>query len=124
MTVEISDGSNWVDITSVIAFQGITFGFYAVEAPDAGRTLDGKMHRGLVAIKEKMEIKTVPLTKSKVASIYALLTPETFNVRVTPYPGTNAAKTFEMYSNNFKTNYTIHRANDDIQSISFPLVEV
>ena len=125
MTVEIFNGSSWVDITKYIAYQGITFSYNAVEAPDAGRTLDGIMHRGMIAVKEKIEIKTVPLTRAQTALIYGLLSPETIQVRVNPYPNTNASKTLTMYANNFKTSYIIHRANgEELQELSFPLVEV
>lgn len=124
MTVEISDGSNWVNITPMIKFGGITFSRNDVEAPDAGRTLDGIMHRGRVAVKEKVEIATIPLTKSQIASLETLLYPETIQVRITPYPQTNSSKTMTMYSNNVKTTYIIHRSNDEIQSVTFPLVEV
>lgn len=125
MTIEIYSGGAWVNITPYIAYQGVTFSRNDVEAPDAGRTLDGIMHRGRVAIKEKIEIKTVPLTRAQTALIHGLLYPETIEVRVNPYPNTNASKTFTMYANNFKTSYIIHRENgEDIQSMSFPLVEV
>ena len=121
MTVTIGT----TDITKYIKYQGITFSRNDVEAPDAGRDMDGLMHRGRVAIKERMDIETVPLTKSEVAALHALLKPETFSVTVNPYPNTNASKTMTMYSNSVKTTHIIHRANgDDIQSISFPLVEV
>ena len=124
MTVEIKSENSWVDITPYIKFQGITFSRNDVEAPDAGRDLAGLMHRGRVAVKEKMEISTKPLGKVAMAALQALILPETFDVRVTPYPGTNAAKTMTMYSNNTKTSYIIHRPNDEIQSMTFPLVEV
>jgi hypothetical protein len=127
MTVEIYNGSNttWVDITPWIAWQGLTFSRNDVDAPDAGRTMDGTMHRGRVASKEKMEIKTVQLTRAQVSVLETLLFPETIQVRVTPYPRTNAAHTMTMYSNNVKATYIIHRANgEDLQSLSFPLVEV
>ena len=125
MTVELSaDGSNWTDITKWIAYQGVTFSRNDIEAPDSGRTLDGLMHRGRVAVKEKMKIKTVPMNKADIATLHGLLYPETIKVRVTPYPGTNSAKTMDVYSNNVETNYIIHRTNNDIQSMSFPLIEV
>lgn len=127
MTVEIYNTSNmaWVDITPMIAWQGLTFSRNDVDAPDAGRTMDGTMHRGRVASKEKMEIKTVQLTKAQVSALETLLFPETIQVRVTPYPRTNAAHTMTMYSNNVKATYIIHRANgEDLQSLSFPLVEI
>ena len=121
MTVTIGT----TDITKYIKFGGLTFSRNDVEAPDAGRDLAGLMHRGRVAIKERMDIETVPLTKSEVAALHALLLPETFSVTVSPYPNTNASKTMTMYSNNIKTTYIIHRSSgEDIQSISFPLVEV
>lgn len=124
MTVEIYNGSSWVNITPMIAYQGISFSRNDIESPDSGRTLDGVMHRGRIAVKEKIKIKTVPLTKVQTAALQALIYPETFQVRVTPYPGSNSSRTFTMYSNNFETSYIIHRTNDDIQSMSFPLVEV
>ena len=127
MTIEIYNTSSlaWVDITPMIAWQGLTFSRNDVDAPDAGRTMDGTMHRGRVASKEKMEIKTVQLTRAQVSALETLLFPETIQVRVTPYPKTNAAHTMTMYSNNVKATYIIHRANgEDLQSLSFPLVEI
>lgn len=127
MTVEIYDTTNqeWFDITPWIAWQGLTFSRNDVDSPDAGRSMDGTMHRGRVASKEKMEIKTVQLTRAQVSALETLLFPETIQVRVTPYPRTNAAHTMTMYSNNVKATYIIHRANgEDLQSLSFPLVEV
>lgn len=127
MTVEIynSSTSAWVDITPLIAWQGLTFSRNDVEAPDAGRSMDGLMHRGRVAVKEKMNVQTIQLTKAQVSTLQTLLYPQSFNVRVTPYPRTNAAHTMTMYTNNVKTTYVIHRANgEDLQSLSFPLIEM
>lgn len=121
MTITI-DGT---DITQYIKYQGVTFSRNDIEAPDAGRTLDGLMHRGRVAVKEKMEITTIPLTKTQVSALLTLLYPETLSVTVSPYPRTGSSYTMTMYSNSVKTNYLIHRSNgDEIQEISFPLVEV
>lgn len=126
MTVEIYDSANavWVDITPWIAWQGLTFSRNDVDAPDAGRTMDGTMHRGRVASKEKMEVKTVQLTRAQSSRLQTLLFPESIQVRVTPYPRTNSAHIMKMYSNNVKTTYVIHRQNgEDLQSLSFPLIE-
>lgn len=125
MTVEIYGNGQWNDITPYIAWQGLTFSLNSIDAPDAGRDMSGLMHRGMVAIKEKMNINTVQLTKAQVAWMYSLLTPSSFQVRVTPYPRTNATQIMLMYSNNVKTTYVIHRANgEDLQSLSFPLIEL
>lgn len=116
---------NGVNITPYIKYQGVTFSRNDVEAPDAGRTLDGIMHRGRVAIKERMDITTRQLTRSQLSTLLAALEPETFTVVVNPYPRTNASKTMTMYSNSVKTTYIIHRANgEELQEVSFPLVEV
>lgn len=125
MKVEIKNSSNtWVDITPYIAFQGLTFSRNDVDAPDAGRDMSGLMHRGRVAVKEKMNINTIPLTKAQSSSLQTLLYPETIQVRVTPYPRTNAAHTMNMYSNNVKVTYLIHYSSgEDMQSLSFPLIE-
>ncbi len=124
MTIEIWSGNQWNDITPLIAWQGLTFSRNDVDAPDAGRSMDGLMHRGRVASKEKMNIQTVQLTRDQSAWLQTLLFPETIQVRVTPYPRTNAQHIMNMYSNNVKTTYVIHRANgEDLQSLSFPLIE-
>ena len=126
MTVEIYDNStsSWFDITPWIAWQGLTFSRNDVDAPNAGRDMAGTMHRGRVASKEKMNINTVQLTRAQSAKLQTLLYPETISVRVTPYPRTNGAYIMSMYSNNVKTTYVIHRENgEDLQSLSFPLIE-
>ena len=126
MTVEIYDQTNleWVDITPWIAWQGLTFSRSDIDSWDAGRSMDGVMHRGRIAVKEKMNVNTVQLTRAQSARLQTLLYPETILVRVTPYPRTNGAHTMNMYSNNVKTTYVIHRASgEDLQSLSFPLIE-
>ena len=127
MTVEIYDSStsSYYDITPLIAWQGLTFSLNSIDAPDAGRDMTGLMHRGMIAIKEKMNVQTIQLTKAQVSKLLTLLTPSSFSVRVTPYPNTNSAKIMTMYSNNVKTTYIIHRSNgEDLQSLSFPLIEL
>lgn len=127
MTVEIynSSTSAWVDITPLIAWQGLTFSRNDIDSPNAGRDMTGLMHRGRVAVKEKMNIQTVQLTKAQVSTLQTLIYPSSFSVRVTPYPKTNAAHTMTMYTNNVKTTYIIHRASgEDLQSLSFPLIEL
>jgi hypothetical protein len=126
MTVEIWDNANseWFDITPWIAWQGLTFSRNDVDAPNAGRDMSGYMHRGRVASKEKMNIQTVQLTRAQSSKLQTLLFPETIMVRVTPYPRTNAMQVLYMYSNNVKTTYVIHReSGEDLQSLSFPLIE-
>lgn len=126
MTVEIysNDSYSWVDITPYIAWQGITFSRNDVDSPGAGRDMSGLMHRGRVAVKEKINIQTVPLTRQQSADLQTLLYPQTIRVRVNPYPRTNSLFTMNMYSNNVKVTYLLHREDgEDMQSLSFPLIE-
>ena len=126
MTVEFStNGSTWADITDLIAWQGLTFSLNSVDAPDAGRDMSGLVHRGMVAIKEKMNIQTVQLTRAQVAALFVYFQLDAFYVRVNPYPNTNASKILHVYTNNVKTTYVIHRqSGEDLQSLSFPLIEL
>lgn len=126
MKVELSiNGTSWTDITPLIAWQGLTFSLNSVDAPDAGRDMSGLMHRGMIAIKEKMNIQTVQLTRAQVSSLFRFFERDAFWVRVNPYPNTNASKTLHVYTNNVKTTYVIHRqSGEDLQSLSFPLIEL
>lgn len=129
MKVEIWDASispsgGWFDITPWIAWQGIKFSRNDVDAPDAGRDMQGNMHRGRVAVKEKMTVQTIPLTKTQCAKLYILLYPETIYVRVNPHPQTNTEKQFYMYSNNVSTQFVISReSGEELKTMSFPLIE-
>lgn len=126
MKVEIKNASNqWIDITPYIAWKGLTFSRNDVDAPDAGRDMSGLMHRGRVAVKEKMNIQTVTMTKAQSAALQTLLYPETIQVRVNPYPRTNATQIMSMYSNNVKVTHVVTtQGNDELQSLSFPLIEL
>ena len=127
MTVEIYDRStlSWFDITPWIAYQGLTFSRNDVDGPNSGRDMGGLFHRDRVAIKEKMNINTIQLNRAQMLKLQSLLNPATISVRVAPYPATNSSKTFNMYSNNVKSTYVIHRENEEeLQSVSFPLIEL
>lgn len=126
MTVEIKNlGGNWIDITPYIAWKGLTFSRNDVDAPDAGRDMSGLMHRGRVAVKEKMNIQTITMTKAQSAALQTLLYPESIQVRVNPYPRTNASHTMTMYTNNVKTTHEVTtKSGDELQSLSFPLIEL
>ena len=124
MTVEIYGNGIWNDITALIAWKGLTFSRNDVDAPNAGRDMNGLMHRGRVTTKEKMSVQTVPLTGTQSAWLQSLIYPETVMVRITPYPRTNGAYIMNMYTNNVKTTYVMRRGNgEDLQSLNFPLIE-
>lgn len=102
----------------------MTFSRNDVDSSGAGRDMSGTMHRGRVASKEKMNITTIPVTRTQSSMIQTLLFPETIIVRVNPYPRTNSSQTFYMYSNNVKIQYLQHTEDgNDLHELSFPLIE-
>ena len=125
MKVEIKNASNaWVDISDFIAFGGIKRDRNDVDSPDAGRTLDAKMHRARVATKIRYDITCRPLKTADLNLIETLIMPEYISVRIQdPYYGT-VTKT--MYSNNTSAAFLI-RKRDGTEwwtGITFPLIEV
>lgn len=125
MKLEIYDNGSdsWIDITPWIAWQGLTFSRNDVDSPNAGRDMSGYMHRGRVAVKEKMNVKTIPLKSDECNVLYDLLLPETIYVRVNPHPETNGSKTFYMYSNNVQTTFVSNVGGVERKTMSFPLIE-
>lgn len=119
MTVTV-DG---VDITPYIANRGLKWQRSDVEAPDAGRTLDGIMHRGRVATKIRLDITCRPLTSGEASIVLNAIYPEFVTVSYNdPMYGT-VTKT--MYSNNNPASFLLRRADGTEwwDGISFPLIE-
>ena len=53
------------DLTEYVMYEGYSNARNDLDGPNAGRTLDGKMHRDYVTYKRKLEIKFRPLTPSE-----------------------------------------------------------
>ena len=125
MTIEIKNASNrWVDTSGYIAFQGVKRGRNDVDGPEAGRTLDGTMHRARVATKMRYDITCRPLKTAELNTIETLIMPEYISVRIQdPYYGT-VTKT--MYSNNTSAGFCIRKKNGTEwwNGVTFPLIEV
>lgn len=125
MAFSIKIGST--DITNWIAYQGLKWSRNDVEAPDAGRTLDGLMHRGRVSTKIRLDITCVPLKDSDHRTLMNLILPETIQVTYTdPMYGT---VTRTMYSNNNSSQYMMKKVygNTVIEywdNVQFALIEV
>ena len=123
MTVEINNGSAWVDITPYIKYGGLTFSRNDVEAPDSGRTMDGVMHRGRVAVKVRLDVTCRPLTTAEAATVLNAIAPEFVTVRYEdPMSGT---VTKNMYSNNIPTLCSTVYPDGTArwEGLQFPLIE-
>ena len=72
---------NNYNILPYIAEDGLTFQFFDIDAPDAGRTLDGLMHRNRVATKVKILVTCRPLTSDEIMLIRQATASEYLTVR-------------------------------------------
>ena len=126
MKVEILDQQTnmYVDITKYIKFGGVKWQRSDIDSPDAGRTLDGLMHRGRVATKIRLDINCRPLKTEEIKVVLNLIYPQYITVRYTdPMAGGLVEKS--MYSNNNPATFMMLRPNGDSwwSEISFPLIE-
>lgn len=111
------------DITSLVAHGGFKWQRNDLESPDAGRTLDGLMHRGRVTTKIRLDITCKPLKQSELRSLLNLIYPEYVMVEYDdPMQG---RVTKQMYSNNNPvTCLRVHSDGTETwDDITFPLVE-
>lgn len=99
MVFEIKSGEEYIDILPYIAYQGLEYQLSSVDAPNAGRGMDGTMHRAEVAKKDKWKIKCRPLTTAEASVVLPLVSPSTITVRyLSPFAGTLVIK--KMYVGN------------------------
>ena len=112
-----------LDIVPFIAQGGVKWQRADIDAPDTGRTLDGKMHRGRVATKIRLDITCKPLKASDVQTLMTAILPE--YVSVTYDDPLYGRVTKSMYSNNHPATFLLMQPDgDDLWSgITFPLVE-
>ena len=114
---------NGVDMIPFVAYQGLKWSRNDVEAPDAGRTLDGEMHRGRVATKIRLDVTCRPLTTWEAGTVLNAIQPEFVSVTYDdPLLGT---VTKSMYSNNVPASFaTRHKDGTEWWGgITFPLIE-
>ena len=114
---------NGVDMLPYIAYQGLKWQRSDVEAPDAGRTLDGVMHRGRVATKIRLDVTCRPLTAAEASTVLNAILPEFVSVTYTDPMSGNVTKT--MYSNNNPASFLMRRKDGSEwwSGITFPLIE-
>ena len=113
-----------LDLIPYTAYQGFKWMGSDIDAPDSGRTMDAKMHRGRVATKVRLDITCRPLTLAEASTVLTAIMPEWVSVTYTdPQLGMDITKT--MYSNNRPAAY-MQKKQDGREywnGISFPLIE-
>lgn len=120
MTLKI-DGIN---ILPYVAHQGIKWQRSDLDSTDAGRTLDGTMHRGRVASKIRLDVTCRPLKSDEAKIVLNAIYPEYITVEYTdPMYG---LVTKQMYSNNNPASHMLLQEDGTEwwNDITFPLIEV
>lgn len=115
---------NSVNMIPYVAYQGLKWSRNDVESPNAGRTLDGVMHRGRVATKIRLDITCRILTSAELSIVLNAILPQTISVTYSDPMYGNVTKT--MYSNNNPAEYCIKSANgtEYWHNVTFSLIEV
>ena len=114
---------NGVNMLNYLAEDGLKWTRNDVDSDDAGRTLDGVMHRDRVASKVRLHVKCRPLTQNEAMAVLRAIIPEYVTVRyIDPQDG-SVTKT--MYSNNIPAMCAIVRPDGTglWTGIEFPLIE-
>lgn len=115
---------NGVDMTPYIAYQGLKWQRSDIDSSDAGRTMDGLMHRGRVATKIRLDVTCRPLKASEASIVLQTILPEFVQVTYDdPMEGHAVTKT--MYSNNNPASFMLRKPNGTEwwNGITFPLIE-
>ena len=95
-----------------------------LDSPKAGRTLEGKMHRGKVTSTRKAEIKLINLKASTVNRVLAILRNEYFKCQTDLVPASSAV-TMEMYNSTRSGGIQIITTDNVVmhQDVSFNIIE-
>lgn len=109
-----------VDILPFVASKGLKWQRNDIDGDDAGRTLDGTMHRSRITSKVRLDVECIPLDSDDVGILLRAIEPEYVEVEYTDPMYGYTIKT--MYSNNNPA--TFMNTNTDMwEGITFPLIE-
>ena len=111
---------NGIDMLPYIEQKGIKWTRNDLDGSNAGRTMDGMMHRERVTSKVRLDITCLPLSSADAATVLNAIFPEYVEVEYTDPMYGPSIKT--MYSNNTPATY-INTATDLWEGITFPLIE-
>ena len=113
-----------VDISNYVAYQGLKWQRSDIDSSDAGRTMDGVMHRGRVTTKIRLDVTCRPMTAAEASVVLNAVLPEYVTVTyMDPMAGTTVTKT--MYSNNNPATFALKKPDGTElwSGITFPLIE-
>ncbi len=111
---------NGRDMLPYIKEKGVKWQRNDLDGENAGRTMDGTMHRERVTSKIRLDITCLPLSSEDTRTVLSTILPEYVEVEYTDPLYGLVYKT--MYSNNTPATY-INTTTDKWEGISFPLIE-
>lgn len=111
---------NGVDMLPYIVQNGIKWQRNDIDGANAGRTMDGTMHRERVTSKVRLDVTCLPLLSEEAAIVLNAIYPEYVEVEYTDPMYGLSVKT--MYSNNAPATY-VDTETDRWEGITFPLIE-
>lgn len=112
-----------VNLLPYVAADGFKWSLNDLDSEDAGRTLDGVMHRGRVAYKRKIQIECRPLNTYQLSVVLNAILPEFVSVTYDD-PLTGSVHTCTMYCSTRPANMKMAFQNDELwDGISFSLIE-
>lgn len=116
-------GGGTLNVVPYIAQGGLKWQRNDIDAPDAGRAMDGFMYRDRVATKIRMDITCRPLTKSEVQLVLNAIAPEYVTVYYDDPQYGYTHKT--MYSNNNPATFFFidEKGQEWWTGVTFPLIE-
>lgn len=113
------------DITQYMDWSGLKYGVNDLDSEEAGRTLDGIMHRSRVSTKIRWDVRTKKLTTSEIQKLMQLIRPEWVTLTCTDL--CLGERTYQAYSNNYSVETVATGLNVDGEILwsefSFPLIE-
>lgn len=111
---------NGIDMMPYIAQNGIKWQRNDIDGANAGRTMDGTMHRQRVTSKARLDVTCLPLTSAETAVVLNAIWPEYVEVEYTDPMDGIVIRT--MYSNNIPATY-VDTDTDRWEGITFALIE-
>ena len=118
----LSSGSTSVDIISYI--EEIKWSENDLDSPDAGRTLDGLMHRGKVTSKRRADIKLIPVKTSVVNAIFPIIRHQYFTCETNIVPA-DSDLTMQMYNSTRSGGVAIITTDNEVKhkDVSFNIIQ-
>ena len=115
-------GSMSVDIAPLA--EEISWSENDLDSPDAGRTLDGLMHRGKVTSKRRCDVKLLPQKAAVLNEVFPILRKEYFYCRTDLVPA-ESELTMQMYNSTRKGGVMIVTEDGDVKhkDVAFNIIQ-